>query len=196
MGQETWYVVRCNIKSEDKAERNLREAGYRTYAPWQRFERFNSRKKVFIKREMRLAPRYIFLDTGGMHRDSTPWGVIRACEGVEKVLGYQGLPIPLHGDEVKALHAIMAAEANYEFDETRAGKLHRREIGKNKKETTRLRFPVGAKITIKDGPFASFSGEVTNVNGRGHVQALVGILGRLVSTEVETKHLALDSEAA
>jgi transcription antitermination factor NusG len=196
MGQETWYAVRCNIKSEDKAERNLLDAGYRTYAPWQRFERFNSRKKVFIKQELRLAPRYIFLDTGGMHRDSTPWGVIRACEGVEKVLGYQGLPIPLHGDEVKALHAIMAAEANYEFDETRAGKLHRREIGKTKKETTRLRFPVGSKITIKDGPFASFSGEVTNVNGRGHVQALVGILGRLVSTEVETKHLALDSEAA
>lgn len=196
MGQETWYAVRCNIKSEDKAEENLRRAGYRTYAPWQKFERFNSRKKVWLHWELRLAPRYIFLDTGGMHRDSTPWGVIRACEGVEKVLGYQGLPIPLHGDEVKALHAIMAAEANYEFDETRAGKLHRREIGKNKKETTRLRFPIGSKITIKEGPFASFSGEVTNVNGRGHVQVLVGILGRLTSTEIETKHLAPETQAA
>lgn len=197
MGQtESWYVVRTNIKSEAKAEENLGRAGYRTYAPWQKFERFNSRKKVWLQWEMRLAPRYIFLDTGDMPRDNTPWGVIRGCEGVEKVLGYQGLPIPLHGEEVIALHAIMAAEANYEFDETRAGKLHRREIGKNKKETTRLRFPVGSKVTISDGPFASFSGEVTNVNGRGHVQVLVGILGRLTSTEIETKHLAPETKAA
>lgn len=199
-----WYVVRTNIKSEEKAERNLRDAGFRTYAPWQRFERFNSRKKVFIRHELRLAPRYLFLDTGDLHRDRTPWGVIRGCEGVEHVLGYQGLPIPLsrvreHPDQpsdVERLEAIMSAEANYEFDETRDGKLHRREIGKTKKETTRLRFPIGSKVTIKEGPFASFSGEVTNVNGRGHVQALVGILGRLVSTELETKDLALDSEAA
>jgi transcription antitermination factor NusG len=191
-----WYVLRTNIKSEDKAERNLAAAGFRTYAPWQKFERFNSRKKVFIQHELRLAPRYLFLDTGVLPREQTPWGVIRACEGVEHVLGYQGLPIPLHSEETKALVQIMTAEANYEFDETRAGKLHRREIGKTKKETTRLRFPIGSKITIKEGPFASFSGEVTNVNGRGHVQALVGILGRLVSTELETKDLALDSEAA
>ena len=191
-----WYVLRTNIKSEDKAERNLAAAGFRTYAPWQKFERFNSRKKVFIQHELRLAPRYLFLDTGDLHRENTPWGVITKCEGVEYVLGYMGLPVPLHNEETKALSAIMTAEANYEFDETRAGKLHRREIGKTKKETTRLRFPIGSKITIKEGPFASFSGEVTNVNGRGHVQALVGILGRLVSTELETKDLALDSEAA
>lgn len=35
-----WYVIRTNIKSEDKAERNLRDAGFATYAPWQKFERF------------------------------------------------------------------------------------------------------------------------------------------------------------
>jgi transcription antitermination factor NusG len=187
-----WYVLRTNIKSEEKAERNLAAAGFRTYAPWQKFERFNSRKKVWLHWELRVTPRYLFLDTGDIPLSSVPWGFIRACQGVEKVLDYR----PLGKGDTAALEAIMAAEANYEFDETRAGKLHRREIGKTKKETTRLRFPIGSKITIKEGPFASFSGEVTNVNGRGHVQALVGILGRLVSTELETKDLALDSEAA
>ncbi len=198
-----WYVVRTNIKSEAKAERNLAAAGFRTYAPWQKFERFNSRKKVFIQHELRLAPRYLFLETPDT---DVPWKTIRDCEGVEHVLGvdesggkratYAMRPVPLNGHQTKQLMAIMAAERDFAFDETRAGKLHRREIGKTKKETTRLRFPIGSKITIKDGPFASFSGEVTNVNGRGHVQALVGILGRMVSTELETKDLALDSEAA
>lgn len=196
MSKEHWYVVRCNIKSEDKAEENLRRLGFKTYAPWQKFERFNTRKKVWLHWELRLAPRYVFLNTGDVPREQTPWGLIRDCDGVEKVLDYLGLPMPLSAADVNALRSIMDAEANHEFDETRAGKLHRREIGKNKRETTRMRFPVGSKITIKDGPFASFSGEVTNVNGRGHVQALVGILGRLVSTELSTKDIAPEVKAA
>lgn len=180
-----WYVVRTNIKSEDKAERNLREAGFCTYAPWQKFERFNTRKKVWMQWELRVAPRYVFLDVGDLRRDTTPWGVVRGCEGVEKVLGVLGLPTPLNAAEERALYAIMAAERDYAFDETRAGKLHRREIGKTKKETTRMKFPVGSKVRINDGPFATFGGEVTNVNGRGHLLVMTEIFGRLTPVELE-----------
>lgn len=191
-----WYAVRTNIKSEDKAERNLAAAGFRTYAPWQRFERFNRRKKVWIQHEMRLAPRYLFLDTGALKRDETPWGIIRACEGVEKVLDNKGLPIPLNAEEEKALYAIMAAEADYAFDETRAGKLHRREIGKTKRETTRMKFPVGSKVRINDGPFFSFPGEVTNVNGRGHLLVMTKIFGRLTPVELEPGQVEAIASAA
>lgn len=184
-----WYVVRCNIKSEDKAETNLRRAGFRTYAPWQKFERFNRRKKVFIQHELRLAPRYLFLDVGDLRREQTPWGIIRGCEGVEAVLGYQGLPIPLHGKEIEALEAIMAAERDHVFDETRAGKLHRREIGKTKRETTRMKFPVGSKVRINEGPFATFGGEITNVTGRGHLQVMTEIFGRLTPVELEANQV-------
>lgn len=182
-----WYVIRCNIKSEDKAEKNLRQAGFVTYAPWQKFERFNTRKKVWLQWEMRLAPRYVFLDTGDLPREQTPWGVIRSCEGVDRVLGYQGLPIPLHNHETKALLAIMEAERDFAFDETRAGKLHRREIGKTKRETTRMKFPVGSKVRINEGPFASFGGEITNVNGRGHLLVMTEIFGRMTPVELEVE---------
>jgi transcription antitermination factor NusG len=179
------YVVRTNIKAEDKAERNLRNAGFATYAPWQRFERLNRRKRIWVQHEMRLAPRYIFLDTGALSREQTPWGIIRGCEGVEHVLGYQGLPLPLSGGEEKALNAIKAAERDFAFDETRAGKLHRREIGKTKRETTRMKFPVGSKVRINEGPFIAFGGEVTNVNGRGHLLVMTEIFGRLTAVEME-----------
>jgi len=178
------FVVRTNVKSEAKAERNLRDAGFSTYAPWQRFERLNRRKRIWIQHEMRLAPRYLFLDTGDMPRHQTPWGVIRACEGVEGILGYQGLPMPLSAPDAQALEAIRKAEADFAFDETRAGKLHRREIGKTKKETTRMKFPVGSQVRISDGPFTSFNGEVTNVNGRGHLSVLASIFGRLTPVEL------------
>lgn len=183
------YVVRTNIKSEDKAERNLRDAGFSTYAPWQRFERLNRRKRVWVQHEMRLAPRYLFLDTGSLERHQTPWGIIRACEGVEHVLGYQGLPIPLSAADATALEAIRKAEADFAFDETREGKLHRREIGKTKKETTRMKFPVGSKVRISDGPFTSFNGEVTNVNGRGHLMVMTEIFGRLTPVELDVEQV-------
>lgn len=180
-----WYVIRTNIKCEDKAERNLRAAGFSTYAPWQKFERMNRRKRVWVEHEMRLAPRYIFLNTGEVERDRTHWGVVRGCEGVESVLGVNGLPHQLSAREVRSLERIMEAERNHVFDETRAGKLHRREIGKTKKETTRMRFPVGIKVRINDGPFATFDGEVTNVNGRGHIMVMTEIFGRLTPVELE-----------
>lgn len=183
-----WYVIRTNIKSEDKAETNLRRAGFRTYAPWQRFEKFNKRRKVFVQHQMRIAPRYLFLEVAMPH-DMVPWGFIRACEGVERIVGTQGRPIALGPQEVAALKAIMAAEADFAFDETRAGKLHRREIGKNKRETTRMRHAIGSRVTIKDGPFTSFAGEVTNVTGRGHLQVLVSLFGRLSTVDLEPEQV-------
>ena len=185
------YVVRTNIKSEDKAERNLRAAGFSTYAPWQRFEKWNRRKNTHIVRELRLCPRYLFLDVGDIHRDRTPWGIIRACEGVESVLGVNGLPVALSPLEERALAAIQDAEKQHVFDETRAGKLYRGEIKKNQKETTRMRYPVGSGVTINDGPFARFSGEVTNITGKGYLEVLTMIFGRLTPVEVAPSQVEL-----
>lgn len=190
-----WFVIRTNIKSEGKAERNLAAAGFRTYAPWQKFERLNRRKRVWIQHEMRLAPRYLFLEAD-MPVEDIPWYVVRACEGVESVLGINGTPHRLSAAEVASLDDIRNAEADYAFDETRAGKLHRREIGKTKKETTRMKFPVGSKVRISDGPFTSFNGEVTNVNGRGHIMVLASIFGRMTPVELDVEQVEAIASAA
>ncbi len=195
MSGQNWFVVRTNIKGEAKAERNLREAGFRTYAPWQKFERLNRRKRVWIQHEMRLAPRYLFLEAD-MPVEDIPWYVVRACEGVESVLGINGTPHRLSAAEVASLDDIRNAEADYAFDETRAGKLHRREIGKTKKETTRMKFPVGSKVRISDGPFTSFNGEITNVNGRGHLMVMTEIFGRLTPVELESGQVEAIASAA
>lgn len=188
-----WFVVRTNIKSEEKAERNLRAAGFSTYAPWQRFEKWNRRKNKHIVHTRRIVPRYLFLEVGNFTVDQIPWGVIRACEGVECVLGVNGRPVPLSNhkatprsySEVEKLNAIMEAEAQHVFDETREGKLFRREIGKTKKETTRMKFPAGTKVRINEGPFAAFDGEITNVTGKGMLQVMTSLFGRLTPVELE-----------
>lgn len=181
-----WYVILSTIKGEDKAEESLDAAGFRTYAPRQKFEKFNKRKRRFSVIERRIAGRYLFVEC---ERNAEAWQAVRECKGVDHILPYGRPPIALNRDEVKALESIMAAEADFVFDETRAGKLHRKEIGKTKRETTRLRYPVGSRIFVKDGPFASFAAEVVNVTGRGHVRALVSIFGRLTEIELETRQV-------
>lgn len=178
-----WYVVRCNIKCEEKAERNLRRAGFSTYAPLARIERFNKRRKVWIETELRLMPRYLFVETVG----AVPWFVLRACEGVESVLGSEGRPCRLHGLEERALREVMAAEADLQFDTTRAGKIRRGEIGKNKRDTVRMKFPPGVSIRVTEGPFADFIAEVTNVTAKGKLEALIKVFGELTPVTIKAE---------
>jgi transcriptional antiterminator NusG len=182
------YVIRTNIRCEEKAERNLRRAGFSTYSPMARIERFNKRRKVWVETELRLMPRYLFVEMEGQ----VPWYTLRACEGVESVLGWQGRPAKLNSTDAKVLAEVKDAEADLQFDTTRAAKVRRGEIGKTKRDTVRMRFPAGASIRITDGPFAQFIGQVTNVTAKGKLQALVMIFGHLSPVEIPAKWAELD----
>lgn len=189
-----WFAIETKPKGEDKAERDLRAAGFRVYAPIAHTERWNKRKKVFIDRTLRLMPRYLFIEAEGQ----VPWYIVRNCEGVRRALGADGMPCRLNGVETKALEEVMQAERDLEFDTTRAARIRRGEIGKNKRETARIKYPAGSKIRITKGPFASFSAEVTTVTGRGKLEALVSLFGRLSTVEIPAAwaELAPNREAA
>lgn len=183
-----WYVVRTNIKCEDKAERNLRRSGFSVYSPLARIERFNKRRKVWIETELPLMPRYLFVEVAGQ----VPWFILRACEGVESVLGVEGRPCRLTDHDEKALREVMEAEADLRFDTTRAAKIRRGEIGKNKRDNVRMKFPAGSSVRITDGPFNQFIAEVTDVTAKGKLQALVRVFGNLTPIEIPAKWAQLD----
>lgn len=189
MGQ--WYAIETNVKCEEKAARNLRLAGFRAYSPLARTEVWNKRKQVYVVRERWLMPRYLFVETQG----EVPWGFLRACEGVRRVIGVDGRPIALGPRDVKALLDVIAAEANYEFDTTRAARIRRGEIGKNKAETARLKFHTDDMIKITKGPFAQFDATVLTVTGKGKLQALISVFGRLTEITVDSEWAELDQAA-
>lgn len=187
-----WFVVRSQIKSEDKAEQSLRRAGFTVYSPLARIERFNRRKKVHVQIVLRLMPRYLFIQIDG----DVPWFTIRACDGVESILGSAGRPCRLHGDDARKLQAVIEAEADLQFDSTREAMVRRGEIGKNRRETTRMKYPPGSSIRITDGPFSQFIAQVTNVTGKGKLEALVTVFGRLSPIEIPEAWAELDETAA
>lgn len=189
----TWYVLRTTAKMERQAEGELISLGIDVYAPRAFSERFVRRRKVFITREEMLVPRYLFIrcNYGPM-----PWRAIRETKGVDQVLPAGNEPIALNTVETKALIEIIEADRDLAFDFTRKGKLHRKEIGRTKRDTARLTFAPGAIVRVKRGPFASFSAEVEEVTSRGTVEVLVSLFGRLSATEIPANWLELEEIAA
>lgn len=162
-----WYVVRTNIKCEQKAADNLRQAGFDHYLPRQRIEKFNKRTNTYREIERPLLLRYLFV---GLPAGAEHFGFVRACEGVEDILGdLEKHPVAV---PASAVEEIYLDEIDMKFDDTRAARKHRG-------ETLDREFPRGAKVfvnrlnTILHGVTAT----VIKTNGEDRVQISLGALG-------------------
>lgn len=178
-----WYVVRANIKAEQKAADNIRAAGFDVYLPRQRYEVKHRRTNVYSVKERPLMMRYLFV---GMDRAALHFGFVRSCEGVERFLEVEGRPLRVSHQDVDA---ILMAEIDMKFDDTRAARIHRKEEARSVKETVRMRFKPGTQVQVANGPFEGFRAVVEEVTSSGDVTALVEIFGRLSSAKFDPQQL-------
>jgi transcriptional antiterminator NusG len=178
-----WFVIRANIKCEEKAVENLRLAGYETYYPRYRVEVKNKRTKIYHVRERPLMMRYLFV---AQPKKDADWFTLRKCEGVEAVLGVNGTPIRV---PFKDVERIFLAEVDMQFDDTRAARIHRKEEAATRKATLEMRFAKGTTHVIKSGPFESFLAEVEEVTKAGDIKAIVSLFGRLTPCVFDANQL-------
>jgi transcription antitermination factor NusG len=178
-----WYVIRTNIKGEDKAMRNLSMAGYEVYYPRKRIEIKHKRTNVYSVKEQPLMMRYLFVAQPERNAD---WYTLRACEGVEGVLGIDGpMRVPF-----RVVSQIYDAEFDMQFDDTRAARIHRKEEAKTKKETTAMKFQPGLLVHAGQGPFDHY-GHVQGVTNKGTVQVLFTMFGSMMTVEFQPEYLAV-----
>ena len=183
-----WYVVRTNIKCEKRALAALTGAGYEAYLPLMRRDVVHHRTKKVVTKELVLFNRYLFVAQPAQNAD---WFRLRRCDGVETVLGANGRYLPV---DARAVEAFRQAEAELEFDETRAARLRRKEIGRTLKATAAMRFPVGAAIRVKTDfsrahPFGGFFGQVESVRGKGVITAMIELFGRLTPVDFQASEI-------
>lgn len=172
-----WYVIKTNIKCESRAARSLHDAGYGAYLPKLKFEIRHHRTKKWLTKEANLFRQYLF---AGMPIGTADWFSLRRCDGVEYVLGIDE-PMPV---KTGAVRDFWEREHKLEFDTTKEARLARREIGRTRRETTRMKFPPGSrfKTRVSDVPFF---GKVVSVNGRGAIMAMVEMFGRMTPMEID-----------
>lgn len=171
MTDRKWFIVRTTVAGEARAARSLREKRIRVYVPKMRMTTYHHRTKKRIDRHFVLFNRYLFI---GLPADALHFGKVRDCKGVEAILGIQGVPFEVSRADVTA---CLNAQRRGEFDNIDP---------RTRKDASQKKYKPGSFLRVRNPqhPFGGFYGQVVKVKGRGVVQAMIAVFGRLSSVEL------------
>jgi transcriptional antiterminator NusG len=166
-----WYVVHTYSGFENKAKLALEDAIKRynlqakfgeVLVPTEKVVEVKDGQKKTTTRK--VFPGYIFVQ---MDIDNETWHIVKSTPKITGFIGGSRTPPPIPEAEVKRI-------TNQETDEEQAPK-------------PVMKFERGDEVRVIDGPFASMTGKVEEVNPhRGKLRVLVsGIFGRPTSVELE-----------
>ena len=169
-----WYVVSITSGQEKLAKSNL-ETRIQTMnvaarifevaIPLEEQVEYKGTSKEVVQRK--VFPGYILVRC---HLDDETWHVIRNTPSITGFIGAGTKPIPLKRSEVE----------NFLGDKETPG------AQVNKRISPMLRFDVGEVVRVKEGPFADFQGEITEINEEQlRVKVLLNIFGRETPVELE-----------
>ena len=150
-----WYVVRTNIRCEDRAHMGIAAAGFRAFLPQVTKWRTHARLKTITR--VPLFPRYLFVEADFNRQPITD---IHQTHGVESIINNQGVPSSIYGDFVADL---IERQLRGEFDATKDEDL-----------------PQWAKVAIMDGKYEDCIGIIAKLPGRQRAELLINIMGRKV----------------
>ena len=174
-----WYAVHTYVGHEEKVRTNMMQRAkslgmadmvYQVIVPSEEtVEHAGGGKKEVVKRK--LFPGYVFvqMDLGdNLDEPNEAWEVVRNTPGVTGFVGTATRAVPLtQEEEARMLGTLGISET---------------------KETPKVRvsFNVGEMVQVTSGPFADFTGVVSELNPeRGKVKVLVSIFGRETPVELD-----------
>ncbi len=173
-----WYVVHTYAGYENKvksnlesriASMNMEDRIYEVVIPMEEVVEFKGGKKVTVQRK--IFPGYLLTRA---ELDDDSWSVIRQTPGVTSFVGPGTKPTPLSRAEVESI--LQVREEGVEAPRARR---------------PRLEYEVGETVRVKEGPFADFTGTVSEINeDQLKLKVLVNIFGRETPVELEFSQVA------
>lgn len=152
-GNERWFLVHTQPKSERKAEWHLGAQGFRTFLP--QFQKTVRHARKLTTVQAPLFPGYLFVVLD-LERDR--WLSVRSTVGVSRLFTQDGRPVPVPAGIVESLIAHSD------------GSLTRLDDG----------LVEGQAVRILRGPFADFVGKLARLDATGRVQVLLQMMGASV----------------
>lgn len=174
-----WYAVHTYVGHEDKVKQNITQRArslgiadriYQVVVPTEdTVEHASGGKREVVKRK--LFPGYIFvqMDLGdNPDEPNEAWEVVRYTPGVTGFVGTSTRAVPLSPDEEQRMLGTLGI------------------TGSKEAPRVQVTFNVGDMVQVTSGPFADFSGVVSEVNpDRGTLKVLVSIFGRETPVELD-----------
>ena len=92
-----WYLVQCKPRQDERAEENLLRQGYACYRPQYSCERIlRGRRQTIVES---LFPSYLFIQLSA----DDNWAPLRSTRGVNRLIGFGGMPLPVDGSLIAHL---------------------------------------------------------------------------------------------
>ncbi len=175
-----WYVVHTYSGYENKvrsnmgnvvASRGLEDRIFEVVIPMEDVDEFKGGKKVTVQKK--VFPGYLLVRCD---LDDDTWGAIRNTPGVTGFVGPGTKPTPLSRREVENILQV---------------KVEGVPGAAPKRTRARLEYEVNETVRVKEGPFADFSGQISEINeDQLKLKVLVNIFGRETPVELEFSQVA------
>jgi len=178
MGIE-WYAVHTYVGHEEKVRDNVMQRArslgmadkvYQVIVPTEEtVEHREGGKKEVVRRK--IFPGYVFvqMDLGDdPNEPNEAWEVVRNAPGVTGFVGTATRAVPLSREEEARMLGTIGI------------------TGSKEKPKVRISFVVGDMVQVTGGPFADFTGVISELNPeRGKIKVLVSIFGRETPLELD-----------
>jgi transcriptional antiterminator NusG len=168
-----WYVVHTYAGYENKVKANLdtrirsmnmEDKIFEVVIPIEDVIEFKGGKKQVVQK--RVFPGYLMVR---MYVDDDSWYVVRNTPGVTGFVGSGAKPVPLASREVEKILQVKPVE----------------------RLKPRLEFEEGESVRVVTGPFANFTGSISEINvDQSKVKVLVNIFGRETPVELSFEQVA------
>jgi transcription termination/antitermination protein NusG len=175
-----WYVVHTYSGYENKvrsnmgnvvASRGIEDRVFEVVIPMEDVDEFKGGKKVTVQKK--VFPGYLLVRCD---LDDDTWGAIRNTPGVTGFVGPGTKPTPLSRREVENILQV---------------KVEGGPGGAPKRTRARIEYEVNETVRVKEGPFADFSGQISEINeDQLKLKVLVNIFGRETPVELEFSQVA------
>ncbi len=174
--QKQWYVIHTYSGHEKKVKNNLEKriastgmeskVGRILVPTEEKIKKKDGEEKVINKA---LFPGYVLVE---MEMNDDTWYVVRNTPGVAGFVSSGTKPLPVHQQEVEEI-------------------LHN--MGVDREKIIETEFEKGDKVTVTDGPFEDFIGEIQQVYPKqGKVKVIVSMFGRDTPVELDFTQIELD----
>ena len=173
-----WFVVHSYAGYENKvksnlesriASMNMEDRIFEVVIPVEDVIEFKNGKKVVVSKKM--FPGYLLVRC---ELDDDSWYVVRNTPGVTGFVGLGARPTPLSRKEVESILQVKIEG-----------------IEGPKKTRPRLDYESGETVRVKEGPFADFTGTISEINeDQMKLKVLVNIFGRETPVELEFSQVA------
>ncbi|WP_372628222.1 transcription/translation regulatory transformer protein RfaH [Arsukibacterium sp.] len=163
-GKDTWYLLYCKPRQEQRAQQHLANQGFNSFVPLLTVNKLKAGKQVKVTEPM--FPRYLFLQISSEQLNLSS---IRSTRGISDFVRF--------GQQLAQVPAGLIASLNLQ------------QLAQQQQENNNQPFKAGDPLTVLNGPFSGIEAVYQLAEGDKRSVVLLNLLGQWVKTSMDNQQI-------